>query len=102
MKLDVKGAIAILVVIGTFVIVGVPYIAYNRSPDHDVLLFASAALMLVLGYFFGHINGTQTALTNNAVQLVQQALEKRAQPITLPVVATVPVQPAPGPPQAAS
>ncbi len=97
MKVDVKGVIAILVVVAAFTIVGIPYVAFARAPDKDMLLFVTGALMLVLGYFFGHINGTQTALTNNAVQLVQQALEKRAMP-TVPLVATVPIQPAPGPP----
>jgi hypothetical protein len=98
MKLDVKGVIAILVVIGSFGIVGTPYVAFGRAPDHDVLLFSSAALMLVLGYFFGHINGTQTALTNSAVALAQQAMEKRAAPavVTLPIAVSAPSQP-PGP-----
>jgi len=105
-KLDVKGAIAILVVVGSFTIIGVPYIAFNRTPDPVVLIFATGALMLVLGFYFGHINGTQTALTSNAVALtnniiplVQQALEKRAA-TTVPVVATVPL--ASGPPTAAA
>jgi hypothetical protein len=95
-KLDVKGVLALLVVIGAFVIIGAPYIASGRPPDHDVLLFANGAQLLVLGWYFGHFNGTQTALTNSALQLAQQAIEKRAAP-TLPLVATLPATPVPGP-----
>lgn len=99
MKVDVKGVIAILVVLGSFGLIA-PYVIQLRAPDHDVLLFVSAALMLVLGYFFGHINGTQTALANSAVQLAQQAIEKRS--ATLVPVATVPIgQASPGPPSPA-
>jgi hypothetical protein len=102
MKLDVRAALAILVVLGAFLIVGVPYVAFGRAPDKDVLLFANGAQLLVLGYFFGHINGAQTALTNSAVQLAQQAIEKRQQPSGVPIVATLPVSPAAGPPAPAS
>ncbi len=96
MKFDIKGVLAIIVVVGSFVIVGVPYVVYGRIPDHDVLLFASGGQLLVLGFFFGHINGAQTALANSAVQLAQQAIEKRG----IPLVATVPAIVAP--PQVAS
>ncbi len=96
MKLDVKGVLALLVVIGAFVVVGLPYVLYGRAPDHDVLLFANGAQLLVLGWYFGHFNGTQTALTNSALQLAQQAIEKRAAP-TVPLVAAVAAAPVPGP-----
>jgi len=75
-KLDIKGVLAILVVVGSFGLLA-PYAYTLRPPDHELLLFVGGALMLVLGFFFGHVNGAQTALANSAVQLAQQAIEKR-------------------------
>lgn len=72
MKVDVKGAIAILVVIGCFGLIA-PYVIRNEVPDGLVLTFVSGALMLILGFYFGHLNGTQTALANSAVSLATQA-----------------------------
>ena len=71
-SLDVKGVIAVLVVVGCFGLI-TPYVIRNEVPDSLVLTFVSGALMLILGFYFGHLNGTQTALANSAVQLASQA-----------------------------
>ena len=97
MKLDVKGAIAILVVVGSFGLIA-PYVYTGRAPDHDVLLFVSAALMLVLGFFFGHVNGTQTTLANSAVQLATQALAQQPSAVALTVPGAVGSRPQVGSP----
>lgn len=72
MTLDIKGVIAILVVIGCFGLIA-PYVVRNEVPDALVLAFVTGALMLILGFYFGHLNGTQTALANSAVALASQA-----------------------------
>ena len=90
MTLDIKGVIAILVVVGAFLLVGVPYVWHGSSPDKDVLLFAGGALMLVLGFYFGHLNGSQTALANSTVQLATLALRSS----TVPAPVSPPTAPA--------
>lgn len=72
MTFDIKGVIAVLVVIGCFGLIA-PYVIRNEVPDSLILTFVSGALMLILGFYFGHLNGTQTALANSAVQLATQA-----------------------------
>lgn len=71
--LDVKGLVAVLVVIGAFILMGIP-VAENRTLDTANVAFSSGALMLVLGFYFGHINGAATALANNATALAAQAI----------------------------
>jgi hypothetical protein len=68
---DVKGVIAVLVIIGDFGLVA-PYVIRNEVPDSLVLAFVTGSLMLILGFYFGHL-GTQTALANSAVTLATQA-----------------------------
>lgn len=72
MKLDIKGVIAIIVVVGCFGLIA-PYVIRGTVPDALVLAFVTGALMLILGFYFGHLNGTQTALANSAVSLATQA-----------------------------
>lgn len=72
MHIDVKGIIAVLVVVGCFGLIA-PYVIRDQVPDALVLAFTTGALMLILGFYFGHLNGTQTALANSAVSLASQA-----------------------------
>lgn len=69
---DVKGILAVLVIVGDFGLVA-PYVIRNETPNDLVLTFVSGSLMLILGFYFGHLNGTQSALANSAVNLASQA-----------------------------
>lgn len=96
---DVKGIVAVLVVIGAFFLMGIP-IAENRIPDTASVGFASGGLMLVLGFYFGHINGAATALaqqtTGLAVQAMQMATARRTGDpavVTAPVTVVAPAPP---------
>lgn len=75
---DVKGVVAVLVVIGAFLLMVIP-IAENRVPDTASVGFASGGLMLVLGFYFGHINGAATTLANSATALAAQAIATAGQ-----------------------
>lgn len=78
MKLDVKGIIAILVILGVFAIIGV-YVYRGQAPDAVVASLASGALMAVISFYFGHVNGAATALANQAAQLASQAITASTQ-----------------------
>lgn len=95
-----------LVVIGAFILMVIP-ISENRVPDTASVGFASGALMLVLGFYFGHINGAATQLANSATVLAGQAIVAATQrrttdeggPAISPVpVAVVAIPPPPGAP----
>lgn len=99
MTFDLKGIVAVLVVLGSFGLIGI-YVLQGRVPDVAILGFCGTSTGMVLGFYFGHLNGSQTALASSAVQLAQQAIEKRAvaqasAPLPVAVVST---QQAPGPP----
>src|SRR6266567_1015474 len=100
MKLDAKATLAILIVLGIYVYQG-------RAPDAVTAAILSGALMGVVAFYFGHQNGTTSALAGAATQLAAQALEKRQAPIVLPLaVATGAAMPVvstqtPGNPQTA-
>ena len=70
---EVKGAIALLVIIGSFLIMGI-YVIRGEIPDATVVAFLSLPLGAVIGFYFGHINGQATALANSAIQLSNQAI----------------------------
>ncbi len=99
--MDVKGIVAIIVVIGSFVLIGAPVLR-GQVPGTVEFGFASGALMLVLGFYFGHVNGAATALANNATALAGQAITAAAQRRgsdlaegAVPVAAVVVAAPAP-------
>src|SRR6267378_2693781 len=86
MTIDVKGIVAVLVVVGSFGLIGID-VVQGKTPDTAVLGVCGTALGLVLGFYFGHINGAATALANSAVELSNQAiaasLARRAGDVTV-------------------
>ena len=87
MKVDAKAVLAFLIVIGTFSILGI-YVYKGTAPDAVIASICSGALVGVVGFYFGHQNGSVTALANTATQLAAQAMEKRQAPLQLPVTLT--------------
>lgn len=77
MTFDVKGAIAILVIVGSFGLLGI-YVFRGQVPDATVVAFVALPLGAVIGFYFGHINGAATALSNNATELARSALTAAA------------------------
>lgn len=72
--LDIKGIVAILVVIGSFGLMGI-YVYEGKVPDATVAGIVGTAMGLVLGFYFGHQNGSASALANQASVLNQQATQ---------------------------
>jgi len=89
MKLDAKSLLAILIVLGTFGILGI-YVYEGKAPDAVIASILSGALVGVVGFYFGHQNGTVTALAATATQLATTAIAQQSQQSS-PVVATVPL-----------
>jgi hypothetical protein len=101
--IDVKGIVAVLVVVGSFGLIGV-YVVQGKTPDTAILAVCGTSLGLVLGFYFGHINGAATALANSATELAAQAIAaataRRAGDVTVtgpaavvPVAVPVPIPP---------
>lgn len=57
-----------MVIAGAFAIMGI-YVVRGQVPDATVVAFLSLPLGAVIGFYFGHINGTATALSNSATSL---------------------------------
>jgi hypothetical protein len=94
-RLDAKALLAILIVFGTFVILGI-YVYQGRAPEAVVAAILSGSLSGVVAFYFGHQNGSTSALATAATQLAAQAIEKRQPPLVLPVTLTAaPAPPAP-------
>lgn len=109
MGFDVKGLIAVMVIGGSFTLLGI-YVFRGQVPDATVVAFVALPLGAVIGFYFGHINGAATALANNATALAGAALTAAAQrrttdagtPTLTPPIAGVVVVPAdPAPPATA-
>lgn len=77
-RFDVKGAIAILVIIASFGLIGI-YVYRGQVPDATVVGLVSLPLGAVLGFYFGHVNGAASALASSALTLSQQAITSAAQ-----------------------
>ena len=73
---SVKGIVAILVVLGCFGLIA-PYAIRDQAPDALVLAFVTGALMLVLGFYFGHVNGEATANLAASQQILTLAQQRR-------------------------
>lgn len=71
MKIDSKSIIAGMVILGCFALLGI-YVWQNRTPDAVVAAIIGGALMGVVNFFFGHLNGTVTGLAQAAAQLANQ------------------------------
>ena len=72
--LDIKGIVAVLVVIGSFALIG-GYVFMGKVPDATVAGIVGTSLGLVLGFYFGHQNGSASALATQASVLNQQATQ---------------------------
>lgn len=72
-QVDIKGLIAVLVIIGSFGLIGI-YVLRGQVPDATVVGIVSLPLGAVIGFYFGHINGAATALANQTTLLANQAL----------------------------
>lgn len=105
---DIKGIIAVLVIIGSFGLVGI-YVERGVVPDATIMAFVSLPLGAVIGFYFGHINGAATALAQQTTALAAQALtasvQRRTGDITVsgpvavtatPVPVTTPIPPVNG------
>jgi uncharacterized membrane protein YjjB (DUF3815 family) len=101
MKLDAKSLLATLIVLGTFTILGI-YVYKGTAPDAVIASILSGALVGVVGFYFGHQNGTVTALASTATSLATQALDKRQPPVVLPVTLTAVMPPPATPPERAA
>ena len=74
MTIDVKGIVAVLVVLGSFALMG-EYVIRGQVPDATVAGVVGTSLGLVLGFYFGHVNGSVSALASQASSLNQQATQ---------------------------
>jgi hypothetical protein len=72
-NLDVKGIIAVLVIVAAFFLVGI-YVYRGQVPDATVVAILSTPVGAVIGFYFGHVNGAATALANQTTALAAQAL----------------------------
>lgn len=66
-----QSVIAILVVASSFIVI-IAYVFLNRIPDGYVIAIVSGALSGVTGFYFGHANGTTSALAVAATTLANQ------------------------------
>lgn len=73
MTFDIKGLIAVLVIIGSFGLIGI-YVYRGEVPDATIVAFVSLPLGAVIGFYFGHINGAATALAQQTTTLAAQAI----------------------------
>jgi hypothetical protein len=70
-EFNVQGVIAITVIVGSFLLVGV-YVIRGETPDAVIIGLVSGAVMAILGFYFGHSNGTTSALATAATTLANQ------------------------------
>jgi hypothetical protein len=69
--LSTQGVLAIITLLGAFLIMGI-YVWRGESPDATVTGLISLPLGAVIGFFFGHSNGTTSALANAATALANR------------------------------
>jgi hypothetical protein len=75
--IDMKGVIAALVVLASFAMLGA-YVWQGKAPDAVIIAVISGALNLILGFYFGHMNGSASAMTNTALSMSNQAVSALA------------------------
>jgi len=66
-----QSVIGIMVVIGSFSLMAL-YVYRNEVPADYVIAIVASALSGVLGFFFGHSNGTTSALATAATALANR------------------------------
>lgn len=76
-EFNVQGVIAVIVIVGSFALVGV-YVIRGQQPDAVIIGLVSGAVMAILGFYFGHSNGTTSALATAATTLANQVTSQTA------------------------
>jgi len=94
---DAKTLIAVLVVTGSFCLLGI-YVVQNRTPDQLVGYVIAGALSYVLGFFFGQHNGVLSGQLQASSQLAQALIAQMQQmsappPAPLPAKVTTIIEP---------
>lgn len=95
-SINIQGVIAVLVVIGCFALLGV-YVVRGQAPDGVVIAVVSGSIMAVLGFYFGHANGTTSALaaaaTVTAMAATNLVNQTKIAPVPAVTTTVVPVAP---------
>jgi hypothetical protein len=84
MNLDVKGLLAVVIVVLSFLLVALDvyvriFVRGGETLDPAVIGISSGAIFGVVAFYFGHANGTVTALAQSAAALSQTAVQLNAQ-----------------------
>lgn len=69
--IDPKTVIAILVIIGGFLLLGV-YAIRNETPDPVIIAVVAPLMGSAVGYFFGRVNGAAEANLISVLSAVRQ------------------------------
>lgn len=88
-EFNVQGVIAVIVVVGSFALVGV-YVIRGTQPDAVIIGLVSGAVMAILGFYFGHSNGTTSALATAATTLANQVTQQTATQTGVDSVSSIP------------
>jgi hypothetical protein len=66
-----QGILAVITMAGAFLLMGI-YVYRGQSPDATVVGLIALPLGAVVGFFFGHSNGTTSALAQAATALAER------------------------------
>ena len=66
-----QGILAVLTMLGAFFIMGI-YVVRGQTPDATVVGLIALPLGAVVGFYFGHSNGTTSALATAATALANR------------------------------
>jgi len=70
-NLSTQGILAVITMVGAFVLMGI-YVYRGQTPDATVTGLIALPLGAVVGFFFGHSNGTTSALAQAATALANR------------------------------
>ena len=70
---DAKALIAIIVIVGSFSLLGV-FVVGGRTPDATTAAILAGSLSGVVNYFFGHLNGSLSGQLLATQQLAQAVM----------------------------
>jgi hypothetical protein len=79
--ISTQGVLAIITMLGAFVLMGI-YVARGQAPDATVVGLIALPLGAVVGFFFGHSNGTTSALAVAATALANRTNPTPSEPTT--------------------
>lgn len=94
-KLNTQGLLAILTMLAAFALLGV-YVVRNETPDSTVVGLIALPLGAVVGFYFGHSNGTTSALATAATTLANSVNAQRVGTDAVIAASVVPPAQAPG------